>query len=768
VFARSGPTAPCPPGNGTPDPIPVAVARPPSANVRENASPPDMLASFYKKYSRAIVCLVVITTPFFFIQAQKLPNNNDIETWLPKHSVVRSTYERFKRDFGVEEAILIGMENRELDDPLVDAVCGRLDRLPGLRKCWSPKRLIKIMQEMGVPEEEARQRLTGLALGDNGRMIGLVAVLSEQGLKDRKGTVAAIHQELDYCQLRGKEICLAGAPVVVTQLDKLGGQAENRKYFHITLVFCLALLYYWIRNWRLTLAILGLTIWAIHVTLTILYYLGGEMNFILGALSVMVMIFTLEASIHVVHYYASSMDKKDPLAEMLRLSWKPCAMSMITTAVGLFSVSVSSILPVTQFGYAAALGAVVAMVTGLVITPAMLTLWPETCVAKECPAGFDFARVGRWFLGHSRWVVSGSAIVVLFCVWGVARLESHINPLDFLPSKDRVLNDVRRVERELTNLDSIEAVVDFGELDLPFVERLAKVREIEQQIRSHRAVRHTLSLASFFPNELPDGPLALGRTLKKAETQYSDNEYLSDGERLWRISARIKSNTGLTYAELLSDLQHVTAGAPVRFTGIAPLLQGAQHEIFEGFWQSFVSALVVILLVMIPSLRSLKMACLAIIPNLAPIGLVFGLLGWLGIPVDIGMMMTGSIALGITVDGTFHFLVRYQEQCELRKSPQSAVLTALLTTGGPIFESIVVSSIGMLALGFSQFLPTAKFGILMAVLLLAALVGGLVLLPALLCVLPVRLKPRRVTMPAPHAASAKSHHPTKLALDRVM
>lgn len=750
------------------DPSPVVFPRACRAHDREIISLAHMLSNFYKKQSRTLLCLVALSTPFFFLQAQKLPNNNDIETWLPKESVVRAMYERFKRDFGVEEAILIGLENRELDDPLVDAVCGRLDRVQGIRKCWSPKRLIGIMQQMGVSEEEAKQRLTGLALSDKGRMIGLIAVLSEAGIKDRKGTVAALNQELEYCQLRGKDICVAGAPVVVTQLDRLGGQAENQKYFYITLAFCLALLYYWIRNWRLTLAILGLTVWAIQVTLTILYYLGGEMNFILGALSVMVMIFTLEAAIHVVHYYASSMDKADPLAEMLRMSWKPCAMSMVTTAVGLFSVTVSNILPVTQFGYAAGVGAIVAMVAGLVITPAFLTIWPETCMAKECPAGFDFARVGRWFLGHSRWVVAGSALLVLLSVWGLARIQSHINPLDFLPAHDRVLNDVRRVERELTNIDTIEAVVDFGEREEPFVERLLRVRDLEQRIRSHQAVRHTLSLASFFPNELPDNPLALGRMLKKAESQYSDNEYLSDGERLWRISARIKSDSGMTHDQILTDLKLLTAGTPIRFTGIAPLLEGAQREIFEGFWQSFTSAFAVIMLVMVPSLRSVRMACLAIIPNLAPIGLVFGLLGWMGIPVDIGMMMTGSIALGITVDGTFHFLVRYQEQCELRKNPQSAVLTALLTTGGPIFESIVVSSIGMLALGFSQFLPTAKFGILMAVLLLAALVGGLVLLPALLCVLPVKPKPRKLPAAAPHAVPAKSHHPTTLVLDRVM
>ena len=96
------------------------------------------------------------------------------------------------------------------------------------------------------------------------------------------------------------------------------------------------------------------------------------------------------------------------------------------------------------------------------------------------------------------------------------------------------------------------------------------------------------------------------------------------------------------------------------------------------------------------------------------------------------MMMTGSIALGISIDGTFHFLVRYQEQWDAGKSSGHAVRIALLTTGGPIFESIVVSSIGMLALTLSSFAPTVRFGLLMASLLMATLAGDLLLLPAIL------------------------------------
>jgi predicted RND superfamily exporter protein len=132
------------------------------------------------------------------------------------------------------------------------------------------------------------------------------------------------------------------------------------------------------------------------------------------------------------------------------------------------------------------------------------------------------------------------------------------------------------------------------------------------------------------------------------------------------------------------------------------------------------------------SLRSIRITLVAMIPNIIPMGIVFGMLGWLQLPVDIGMMMTSSIALGISIDGTFHLLVRYRDQLKTGMSNTEAVRVALVATGGPIFESIVVSSIGMLALTLSSFAPTFRFGLLMAVLLMATLAGDLLLLPALL------------------------------------
>src|SRR5690606_30294627 len=166
----------------------------------------------------------------------------------------------------------------------------------------------------------------------------------------------------------------------------------------------------------------------------------------------------------------------------------------------------------------------------------------------------------------------------------------------------------------------------------------------------------------------------------------------------------------------------------------------------------FATALLIITGVMVVALRSVPLALLAMVPNVTPVAIIFGILGWTGTPVDIGTMMTASIALGIAVDGTFHFLVHYQRRLRRVPDRRRATLWALLQTGAPIFSAAAVASIGMLALMLSSFKPTANFGLFMSLLLLTAVFGDLCLLPSILSFGRRRPRVRRaraVPFPAP-------------------
>lgn len=696
-----------------------------------------MLSSFYQRYSLPLLVAVLLSFPILFWQAESIRSNNDIETWLPEETPVRATYEQFKRDFGLEEVIVIGTTSDKHDPRLFEALARRIESIPGIRNCWTPERFLEVMKEFGVEEAEAHHRLQGLVLSESGRTVGLFALLADDRTQQRSTVVKAVRKQIEYCQMAGPEYFFSGAPVIVSELDRLGSQKANRRFFLITLALSLGLLYYSSRHWGLSLSLLGLTLWGINLTLTLLKLWGGEMNFILGSLPIMVMIFTLSISIHLLSYYTSALEEgqPDPLGSAIIQSWRPCMLSTATTLIGLISLNVSTIVPVQQFGLAAACGSMVALVAGLGLTPAILAIWPN-CLVKVQQHGSAFHRWGEIVLRHNRKILAGAVVCMLVLSLGLIRLESRIDPVEFLPKNNQVARDLKRVENELTMVDSIEIVIDFqGKEDLPFLQKMEQVRELERRLRTHECVKHTMSLASFFPADVEGGALQVMSLLKKAQARAGDQDFLSQGDRLWRISARVnmRSENGPSPAQMLQDFEQLLAGSKFTLTGVAPMLDSAQNEIFTGFWQSFTSAFCIISLVMIVSLRSLKTGMIAMVPNLIPIWLVFGIVGFLGLNVDIGMMMTGSIALGISVDCTFHFLVRFKERRQAGDSVENATLAALEHTGQPVIDSAIVGSVGMMALTLSNFAPTAQFGLLMAAQMVASLLGELVLLPALLC-----------------------------------
>jgi len=718
-----------------------------------------MATGFFKFASRPLLWAVILTFPFLLWNSSRLKSNNETETWLPRGTPVRLEYERFKRDFGADEVIVVAVRPDAVQPQLIEAVAARLEQLDGIAACWTPDRMIKRMTDLGVDAAEARERLKGLVIGKDEELMGILASMSAHGLKNRKETVVEVRKVLDYCQLASPEICLTGGPVVVSELDRLGSPEASRGFFAAMLVICWALLQYSLKDFRMSLSVLGVTLWSIYLTHFAIVALGGQMNFIMGSLSVMVMVFTLGIAVHVLDYYSAARDAKhaDPLGHALKESVWPCLLSTLTTLLGLISLNVSSIKPVGDFGYAAALGAVIASFVGLVFVPALISIWPNYSPKQAAHRGLiDFAKWGG-FIGRNRYAAIGfGAVLMIISGFGIAKLAPRLDPVDFLPRENLVRRDLRRIEQELTGANSIEAIVDFGVSDTPFVKRLETVRDTQRLISSHAAVRHTLSIASFFPEQLPENPLALSALFSKAQSGDSSSGLLAQEQRLWRISVRLSD--AMSSAVVCQDLMNLTANSPVpiRFTGIAPMLGNAQAEIFSGFWQSFSQAVLTIWLVMVIALRSPIIGIIAMIPNIMPIMIVFGAVGHAGLPVDIGMMMTGSIALGISVDCTFHFLVFFQNAVKKGKTAIEACQAALEHSGRPLIESTVISTIGMLALCLSSFTPTSRFGFLMASQMVASLLGEMVFLPALLCILGTRMKRSKTAVVAAPQFAAKT------------
>ena len=724
-----------------------------------------MINWFYQRFSKHLVATVLLTQLPLIWVALNTKTNNDTETWMPETTPARQQYEEFKRAFGAEEFLLIAFDSSLPNAPdaeMLESLCSRLERLPSIRRATSPDRMRSVMRELDVPADVIEARLKGLLISRDGPLVGIAAALSEVGLTNRSSAVAEVRNVLKYCELDNEQTLMVGAPLFSAELDRLGGQEANAMYFTITMTICLGLLYFLIREWRLTALVFAVTLWTINANSALLQLFGFQMNFVLSAISILTMVLTMSICVHYLYYFQEATDEgaEHPIVHALKLAWWPTVIATLTTCLGELALSVSDILPIRQFAYASACSSLMSMVAGLGLTPALLVVCPTLPRRKP-----DNAASGLWLanaiVSRSSKIVWLTLLLTAVTGFGIASLKSDMTVSEFLPAKSKVKQDFLRVNRELAATEDVEAVINCGTDALPFVEKLALVRRIEERIQKHPAVDQTLSLTRFFPLELPSDPIKLGMLLKRAESRRTDDDFTARGQELWRVSIRVRVENGNTRGRIIDELAEQLHGEPVTLTGMTALVDSAQEEILNSFSQSVFMALGLITLAMMIFLKSIWRGFLTMIPNVAPLIWIYGGMSWLGMPIDIAIMLSGSIALGMSVDGTFHFMSRFRFHQRRAEAAEAARLAnesptndaeaatisaesvtaspaeiaarhALLESSIPFIQSTLTATAGMFGLTLSSFAPTARFGWVMIALMLAALVGDVLMLPALL------------------------------------
>ncbi len=173
---------------------------------------------------------------------------------------------------------------------------------------------------------------------------------------------------------------------------------------------------------------------------------------------------------------------------------------------------------------------------------------------------------------------------------------------------------------------------------------------------------------------------------------------------------------------------------PIRsvYTGMVPLVYKTQRQLLISLNESIMYATVLIAVVMMFLLKSPLAGLISMIPNVFPIVIIFGALGWLGIKVDIGIMMSASVALGVAVDDTIHFLTWFRRGIKLGLGRVQSVMLAYDRCATAMLQTTIIGGLGLAVFATSTFTPTQQFGYLMISMLGAALIGDLLLLPAIL------------------------------------
>ncbi|MDR2169635.1 MAG: MMPL family transporter [Planctomycetaceae bacterium] len=168
------------------------------------------------------------------------------------------------------------------------------------------------------------------------------------------------------------------------------------------------------------------------------------------------------------------------------------------------------------------------------------------------------------------------------------------------------------------------------------------------------------------------------------------------------------------------------------FTGMVPVVYKTQHELIAGLVDSLASAFILIGIVMALILRNAIAGFLAMLPNLFPVAVVFGFMGIIEFPVDVGTMMTASVAMGIAVDDTIHYLTWFRTAIDQGCTPREANQHAYERCATAMTQTTLIGGVGLSAFAFSTFTPTQMFGVMMLAMLSVALIGDLIFLPAIL------------------------------------
>ncbi len=596
------------------------------------------------------------------------------------------------------------------------------------------------------------------------------------------------------------EIHLAGGPMIVS--DMISYVRHDLRVFGLAVVAILTLLLAVIfRQPRWVLLPLITALATSIVTIGFIGAAGWLVTVVSSNFLPLVLIFTLSLSIHlIVHYRELQRAHPDHtqlalVRDTLRAKAIPCLYTVMTTMVAFGSLVVSGIRPVIDFGWIMVLGLFVAFVLNFVLFPASLMLLspgepPPEARFTSIVTGFFANAIHR----HSRAIIVATSIITLTCLWGISQLSVENSFINYFKQSTEIYQGMLLADEKLGGTTPLDIIVDAPaawlaemaeeneqdeEWDLDYdiggdagitgtsywfsSFRFEKIRALHDYLDSIDASGKVISLATTLEilEQLNGGKqfddFLLSVLYKKLPLEIKDamiSPYLSEDGQQLRISLRIHdSDPNLVRNAMLRDIRDHLVNEmgyreeDVHLTGMMVLYNNMLQSLFRSQILTLGAVLGVIAVMFGVLFRSLPIAVVAIIPNIIAAIFVLGLMGLVGIPLDIMTITIAAITVGIAVDNTIHYLHRFRLELAIDGDYAASVHRSHASIGSAMYYTSSSITIGFSIFVLSDFIPTIYFGILTALAMVAALAADLVILPLLL----ERLRPFRVDRPGTSA-----------------
>lgn len=687
--------------------------------------------------------------------------------WVPSQFPARAAYEQFAESFGSSDVVIIAWEGCTLDaaEPrrLVEACRSENAPRGPAGELWfeaaaSGEEMLRRLTEppLSLPQDEAIARLAGTLIGADGVSTCVVVPFTRAGLDARRQAVAWLRQQVDQLGIPPEAAHFAGPAIDNVTIDEASSRSLER-YGPLAAVVVLLLTWRALGSLVHAGVVFVTSLFCVGLAFAGLHAMGDRMNPVLIVMPLLVLILGVCGGVHLVNYMIEAAGS-GPLSTVprrgLKVAWLPCGLSAMTTAVGLLSLLVSELEPVRVFGFHAAIGVMATVVLLFLIVPGAFQQWP--ILRRPTTPQAACRLLEKTSLAWASPITLGLGVCLASVATGLPGIRTSVGLDTLFAAESQILKDYAWIEQHIGPLGPIEVVVHFEGDATRASERLDTVRDVAAAVADMPEVSGVLSAGTFFTDT--DESSGTRRALRKALiarrleaslARLADLRLVSvdaAGEH-WRVTARTSVLANFDVAVFLERLRErvnpvieahdgASRGISFRCTGAIPMVQAIQRTLLHDLATSFLTACGLITLVMIVVQRSVVVGLLGMTVNVFPMLVLFGLLGWMRVPLDIGGVMTASIALGMAIDGTLHFLTFFRRHLFNRSGEyadrQGAIHAAFAHAAPAILQTAVICGISMLVFTASGFAPTRRFAWMLAVLVGLALVGDLLVLPALL------------------------------------
>ena len=449
--------------------------------------------------------------------------------------------------------------------------------------------------------------------------------------------------------------------------------------------------------------------------------------------------------------------KNDAIIKTIEYISKVILFTGGTTTIGIFSFSFAIFISVAEFGIFGSLGVVTATLYSVFLLPLLLAIFPiKPIVSFSSKANTSFSSrflttIGKFSVVHAKEIIFVTFIVVAISFFGISKLFFSHNPLTWLPDQSKARISTTTIDDTVNGSVSIDILIDTGvengvkepkfvkKLEklqnaiavLPNIGKVVSIVDVIKEV--HKALNNGESL--YFT--IPDKKDIITQELLLFELGAKDDleRLVDDNYQIARLTVRIPQTNTEEYMYKYQLIENITKEIfhDTQFTlsGFIALVTQSVIAMIQSMITSYMITAIVITLMILGFCKTYNLGILAIFPNFIPIIIILGVMGIFQIPIDMFTLLIGSIAIGIAVDDTIHFLNHYHQYYLQGYSNEESVIKTLESSGKAIYFTTIILSGGFLVYVLSDMNSLTNFGLLTAATLILAFIADITLTPAL-------------------------------------